>query len=178
MCPDILSEQSASLVTSLANFVHCSGYDSLPVTIRLIARQHLFDTIGCCLSATRLDTSRALACYLLADGGDGQATAIGVPKRLPAAQAAFMNGLLARSLEFDDMAMPDLHPSGSIVPVVLSLCEWRSLSGRDAVTATAIGLELCLRLGRAGFDQTSRMSRFLRRGQDATAICGSLAAAG
>ena len=88
-----------------------------------------------------------------------------------------MNGLLARSLEFDDMAMPDLHPSGSIVPVVLSLCEWRSLSGRDAVTATAIGLELCLRLGRAGFDQTSRMSRFLRRGQDATAICGSLAAA-
>src|SRR5215471_13856505 len=88
-----------------------------------------------------------------------------------------MNGLLARSLEFDDMATPDLHPSGSIVPTVLAVYGWQGASGRDTLAATAVGLELCLRLGRAGFDRTTRMSRFLQRGQDATAICGTLAGA-
>src|SRR5262249_59613031 len=109
--------------------------------------------------------------------GTGQATAISIPRQLPAPQAAFMNGLLARSLEFDDMAMPDLHPSGAIMPLVLALCEWQRASGEQAIIAYVIGLELCLRLDRAGYDRASRTSPFLERGQDATAICGTLAGA-
>jgi len=167
----------SSLVASIAEFVRGTGFGDLPGSVRDIARQHVLDTVGCALAATRLATSRALASYLASEAGVGQATGISVRQRLPAPQAAFMNGLLARSLEFDDMAMPDLHPSGSIVPVVLALCEWQSASGAQAIAATAVGLELCLRLGRAGYDRTSRSSRFLQRGQDATAICGTLAGA-
>src|SRR5262244_1046215 len=100
-----------------------------------------------------------------------------VSRQLPVPQAAFMNGLLARSLEFDDMAMPDLHPSGAIMPLVLAVCEWQRASGEQAIMAAVIGLELCLRLDRAGYDRASRSSRFLERGQDATAICGTLAGA-
>ena len=169
--------QASSLVTSIAKFVHETGFGDLPDTIRRIARQHVLDTIGCCLAAVRLETSRSLASYLMSEGGAGQATAISVPRQLPAPQAAFMNGLLARSLEFDDMAMPDLHPSGAIVPVVLALGEWQRASGEQAIVAYAIGLELCLRLDRAGYDRASRSSRFLERGQDATAVCGTLAGA-
>ena len=169
--------QSSSLVTSIAEFVHGTGFGDLPDAIRRIARQHFLDTVGCCVAAARLETSHSLASYLVSEGGVGQATGISVRQRLPAPQAAFLNGLLARSLEFDDMAMPDLHPSGSIVPVVLALCEWQSASGAQAIAATAVALELCLRLGRAGYDPTSRSSRFLQRGQDATAICGTLAGA-
>ena len=36
-------------------------------------------------------------------------------QRLLAPQAAFMNGPLARLLEFDDMAMRDLRPSGELL---------------------------------------------------------------
>jgi hypothetical protein len=121
--------QASSLVPSIAEFVHRTGFRDLPDTIRRIARQHILDTIGCCLAAARLETSRSLASYLMSEGGTGQATAISIPRQLPAPQAAFMNGLLARSLEFDDMAMPDLHPSGAIVPLVLALCEWQRASG-------------------------------------------------
>jgi len=73
------------------------------------------------------------------------------------------------------MALPDLHPSGAILPVVLALCEWQRASGAQAILAYIIGLELCLRLDRAGYDHVNRSSRFLERGQDATAICGTLA---
>jgi 2-methylcitrate dehydratase PrpD len=86
-----------------------------------------------------------------------------------------MNGLLARSLEYDDMAMPDLHPSGVIAPVVLAVGEWQGASGQDIITAFALGLELCLRIGRAGYDTKARTSRFLERGQDSSAICGAVA---
>ena len=106
-----------SLSSAIARFAHQLRFDQLPQPVIDSARQHLLDTVGCCLAARNLDSSRALASYLRLEGGAEQATAIGIGRRLPAAQAAFMNGLLARSLEYDDMAMPDLHPSGVIAPI-------------------------------------------------------------
>ena len=104
------AQSTTSLSSTVAEFVHASTYGDLPSTVSSITRQHLLDTLGCCLAATKVDTSRLLRSYMLSEGGAEQATAIGIPRRLPAAQAAFVNGLLARTLEFDDMAMPDLHP--------------------------------------------------------------------
>jgi len=71
-----------------------------------------------------------------------------------------MNGSLARSLEYDDMAMPDIHPSGVIAPVALAIGEWQGVSEQDLLTGFALGLEICLRVGRAGYDAVARTSRF------------------
>jgi 2-methylcitrate dehydratase PrpD len=169
------SQTDRPLSSVIAQFAYQTRLDRLPRPIIDIAHRHLLDTIGCCLAATDVDSSRALAAYLLSEGGVEQATAIGIRRRLPAPQAAFMNGLLARSLEYDDMAMPDLHPSGVIAPVVLAVGEWQGASGQDIITAFALGLELCLRIGRAGYDTKARTSRFLERGQDSSAICGAVA---
>src|SRR5262247_3066040 len=138
--------QASSLVSSIAEFVHGTGFGDLPDTVSNLARRHVLDTIGSCLAAVRLETSRSLASYLMSEGGAGQATAISIPRQLPAPQAAFMNGLLARSLEFDDMAMPDLHPSGAIMPLVLALGEWQGATGVELLAALVVGLELCIRI--------------------------------
>ena len=160
-----------------AEFVHAITYADLSAAITRITRQHLLDTIGCCLAATKESTSQLLGTYLLSEGGAEQATAIGFRRRLPAPQAAFINGLLARTHEFDDMAMPDLHPAGVVVPVALAVSEHRRVSGKDLLAGIALGLELCLRIGWAGYDGVARTSRFLQRGQDSSAICGTLAGA-
>lgn len=165
-----------SLSQELANFSFISSLERIPSKIRCLARQHLLDIIGCCIAALKLDTTNCLRKYLLSEHGAQQSTAIGVSQLLPASQAAFMNGLLARSLEFDDMAMPDLHPSGVIIPVVLALSELTQKSGPAIITAISIGLELCIRLGRAGID-SEQQSLFLQRGQDSTAICGAVSGA-
>ena len=170
-------QTAPSLSTTIAEFVHASGWRDLPGAVLQIARQHLLDTIGCCLAATKVDTSRLLRTLLLAEGGTAQATAIGMRGRLPVPQAAFMNGLLARSLEFDDMAMPDLHPAGVVVPTVLAASEYRGSPGTDVIAGIALGLELCMRIGWAGFDSKARTSRFLQRGQDSSSICGAVAGA-
>ena len=168
---------SGPLAATIAAFVHATTHAGLPADVIGITRQHLLDTTGCCLAATKADTTRQLRRYLLAEGGTEQATAIGMPHRLPVPQAAFMNGLLARTLEFDDMAMPDLHPAGVVIPVALAVAEHRGIAGADMIAAIALGLELCVRIGRAGFDSAARTSRFLNRGQDSSAVCGTLAGA-
>jgi len=73
--------------------------------------------------------------------------------------------------------MPDLHPSGVIAPVVLAVGEWQRASGAELLAAMALGLELLIRRGRAGYAPDARTSRFLQRGQDASAICGVVAGA-
>lgn len=165
------------LLQILSEFIFTQNYSTLPNHVKLIARDHLLDTLGCCLAAVNLESTKALVDYILTEGGAKQASAMGISRRLPVPQAAFINGLLARSIEFDDMAMPDLHPSGVLVPVSLAMSEFCNTTGAEFIASIALGLELCIRLGRAGYDPVAKNSLFLQRGQDATAICGTMAGA-
>jgi 2-methylcitrate dehydratase PrpD len=111
-------------------------------------------------------------------GGPPQATVFGFADRLPAAGAAFVNGTLAHSLDFDDTHLPSvLHPSASIVPGVLAAAESAGASTSDAIAAAAAGYEVCVRTGMAAYDRALGNSVFFERGWHATSICGTLAVA-
>ena len=139
----------------------------------------MLDTLGICVAASSLATSAAVRRFALAQGGAPEAGAIGVADRLPAALAALINGTLAHSLDYDDTHLPSvLHPSATVVPACLATGQLVGASGRDVVTATATGLEACVRLGMAGYDAQARNSEYFDRGQHATSICGTVAAAG
>jgi len=49
--------QASSLVSSIAEFVHGTGFGDLPDTVSRLACRHVLDTIGSCLAAVRLETS-------------------------------------------------------------------------------------------------------------------------
>lgn len=166
-----------SLTEQISRFVHATTFDSLPLSICNLARDHFLDTLGCCLVGCSSEVYPVLRDYLLSEETSAQATALGFSKQLSLSQAAFVNGFLARATEFDDMAMPDLHPSGVILPIVLALAQTSGCSGKEILTAFSIGIELCIRLARAAYDSVARTSRFLKRGQDSTAICGAVAGA-
>src|SRR5262249_32349683 len=105
----------------LADFVSSATEASVPAGVRASVRRRLLDTVGDCLAAVPVDTSRAVVEYVCAEGGAAEATAVGLARRLPAAQAAFVNGVLARTVEFDDTALPAiLHPSGVVIPAALA----------------------------------------------------------
>jgi 2-methylcitrate dehydratase PrpD len=57
------------------------------------------------------------------------------------------------------------------------VAEHRGISGTDLLAGITLGLELCLRIGWAGYDGLAITSRFLQRGQDSSSICGALAGA-
>ena len=168
---------TATLVQRLAEFA-TTPYEALPADVCDSVRSRVLDIVGLCLAATTLPTSAAATQWAAAQGGAPQAHAVGLGQALPANQAAFVNGVLAHSLDYDDTHLPSvLHPSASVVPAALAAAECAGASGRDLVAAVAVGLELCVRLGMAGYDRSAGNSLFFERGQHATSICGAVAGA-
>jgi 2-methylcitrate dehydratase PrpD len=71
-----------------------------------------------------------------------------------------------------------LHPSATIVPTCLAAAELVDAPGTAFLSAVAVGLEVCVRLGMAGYDRKLKNSVYFDRGQHATSICGTMAGAG
>jgi 2-methylcitrate dehydratase PrpD len=162
----------------LAGFAAGVSFDALPPPVVESFTHRVLDTLGICAAATALDTSAMATKVAAAWKGPGEATVIGADGRLPAAAAAFVNGVLAHSLDYDDTHLPSvLHPSASIVPAVLAVGEAIGATTREVVAAAAAAYEVCIRTGMAGYDRALGNSVFFERGWHATSICGTLAAA-
>jgi 2-methylcitrate dehydratase PrpD len=172
------SAGSPTLGEQLAAFAaHCYGHP-LPEDVSASVEQRVLDVIGLCVAAYRLPTSQAIAEHVADQGGRPQAHAVGVPVGLPASQAAFANGVLAHSLDYDDTHLPSvLHPSASVVPAALAAAEAAGASGKQLVSAIAAGIEIAVRLGMAGYDEKLGNSVFFEHGQHATSICGAMGGA-
>jgi 2-methylcitrate dehydratase PrpD len=155
-----------------------TGYDELPEQIRTSAVDRVVDSVGVSLGAVPLPTSAAAVDLVRARGGTPQAGLLGFGDRLPASAAAFGNGVLAHSLDFDDTHLPSIvHPSASVVPAALAAAQHHGRSGAEFLAAVALGLEACVRVGMAGYDPATGRNTFFDRGQHATSICGAVGAA-
>jgi len=167
-----------TLAQQLGEFAAASGYPALPDEVVDSVRQRVLDTLGIVIAASPLETSRGARRWVAAQGGAPRAGAVGVPQLLPATLAAFSNGVLAHSLDYDDTHLPSvLHPSACVVPAALAAAQDAGADGRATVAAIAVGLEVTVRLGMAGYDQDAGNSTFFEHGQHATSICGAMGAA-
>lgn len=171
-----MTEQT--LAQQLAAFSIAAFTDGIPADVEHSVRQRILDVIGLCLAARSLPTSEAALAFVRDEGGREDATIIGEAGRYPAAQAAFANGVLAHSLDYDDTHLPSiLHPSASIVPAGLAAAQANGSTGTQLVRAIAVGLEISVRLGMAGYDEDMGNSVFFEHGQHATSICGAMGSA-
>lgn len=167
-----------TLAQQLAGFAVRAMRDGVPHEVAHSVVQRVTDVLGLCVAAQGLPSSQGAIEHVLESGGAEQAHAIGVPGRLPAPAAAFVNGVLAHSLDYDDTHLPSvLHPSASIVPAGLAAAQYAGASGETTVRAIAVGLEVTVRLGMAGYDTELGNSVFFEHGQHATSICGAMGAA-
>lgn len=168
----------APLAEIVATWAEGVTFEDLSPALIENINSRVLDILGICAAAAPLDTSRAVRRFATSQGGAGQASAVGVAEQLPAAQAAFVNGVLAHSLDYDDTHLPSvLHPSASVIPAVLAAAQAHGSSGQDVVRAIAIGLEVSVRLGMAGYDSAAQNSVFFEHGQHATSICGAMGSA-
>ena len=167
-----------TLAQQIAEFATASTFDQLPPDVVESVRHRVLDILGICAAALPLSTSGAAQAWVSEQGGTPQARAIGLDERVPAANAAFVNGVLAHSLDYDDTHLPSvLHPSASIVPTALAAAEASGADGRATIASIAVGLEVCVRLGMAGYDHETHSSVFFEHGQHATSICGAMGGA-
>lgn len=167
-----------TLSQHLARFAAQTTFESLPPDVVESVRGRVLDILGICIAASELPTSHAAMQWIREQGGAAQATAFGLPEKVPAPGAAFVNGVLAHSLDYDDTHLPSvLHPSASVVPAALAAAKAAGADGRQTMAAIAVGIEVCVRIGMAGYDRAAGNSTFFEHGQHATSIAGAMGSA-
>ena len=93
--------------------------------------------------------------------------------RYTPAGAAFLNGALAHSLDFDDThAAGSLHPGAPVIPAALAAGEMAGASGADVLAAIIAGYEVTCRVALA-----LPAGEHYDRGYHPTATCGAFGAA-
>ncbi|MFI6866040.1 MmgE/PrpD family protein [Nocardia sp. NPDC050406] len=167
-----------TVVRALADFAVTARDHGVGARLRDDAARRVLDVLGNSLAAQRTPAATAVHALIEEWSGHPRATALGMPGRYPEPSAALLNGTLAHALDFDDTHLPSvLHPSASVVPAALAVAESVHASGAALLDAVAVGVELTVRLGMAGYDEKLGNSVYFERGLHATAICGTLGGA-
>ena len=136
------------LTEQLARFV--CGTREAPLAVLDAATVALLDTLGCALAGTREPVAQMAAAYVADLGAGARAAVWGHTFASSAADAAFVNGVAAHALDFDDtLATLRGHPSAAIFPVALAVGEQAGASGRDLLVAYALASEIAGKLGAA-----------------------------
>ncbi len=163
------------ITAQLSEFAAGITVDGLPPEVPARARLLLLDLIGNIIRARHdaestdsfLKATRALG---LANGG---ASVFGDVARYSPVGAAFLNGALAHSLDFDDThAAASLHPGAPVIPAALAAGEMAGASGTDVLAAIVAGYEVTCRIALA-----LPAGEHYDRGFHPTATCGAFGAA-
>lgn len=108
----------------------------------------IMDVIGLALAGAETDFGRSVRQAALALAAPGPCHIFGFGDRVTAATAAFANGAFSQALEYDDTHNESIvHMSSPAVAAALALSESVDVSGRDLITAIAIGNEISCRVG-------------------------------
>lgn len=132
-----------SVLTKLAEFVSSCTYEEIPEDVIQLIREHLLDSIGCTVAATNEQSIKVLERFVRSTPeGTGESTVIGSDKPVSLLGAALLNGSKADALEMADInKIAGGHPGGIIVPATLVVAEYLRSTGKELLTALALGYE-------------------------------------
>ena len=139
-----------TIAALLARFAATTRYEDIPPPVARYARYLMLDAVGVALASSRFEFAQRAA-LALRGLGEGTHPVIGMPLKLALRDAALLNGTLVHGLDFDDTYLPgSMHLSASAVPCALLVGAAAAASGRDVLTALAIGMEASARIAAAG----------------------------
>jgi 2-methylcitrate dehydratase PrpD len=132
------------------NFVN-TKYDNLPPEVVEATKKEILDLLGVALGGAS-QPGATHVCQLVREwGGKEESSIFGSSQRVPAPNAAQANATMAHALDFDDVhEAAVMHPGIASIPVAMAVAEAQgNLSGRELITATALGVDMMCRLALA-----------------------------
>ncbi|MHA1114062.1 MAG: MmgE/PrpD family protein [Alphaproteobacteria bacterium] len=142
---------------TLAEFAADLDYGAIPERIRERAKHLILDAVGIALASTRYDYAHKTLTAARGLGGAGPVGIIGMPARLPARDAALVNGVLVHGLDYDDTHTPGIiHSTSSAFPCTLAVASDLRLTGREMLAAYVAATETATRVAsvaKGGFHQ-------------------------
>lgn len=132
----------------IARHVATARYENLPGEAIEAAKKSILDTLGVILAGSGMEPAvQGVADIVLNGGGRPDCSVLGFNSKVPAPMAAFANGVMAHCLDYDNQTPWGAHPDSSVVPAVLAIAQHKGgVSGKDLITAVALGEDLFVRL--------------------------------
>jgi len=158
------------LTRQTAEFVASLRPDAIPASCTEGARIGITDCVAVMIAGASEEAPRLVAAMVPASTTNEGAPEIPTGRNLSPSDAAFVNGVAAHVLDYDDVAL-DGHPSVVLSPAVLAEGWALGSSGRDLMAAYVAGYELWALL------QDLEPGHPHERGFHPTAVLGSLATA-
>lgn len=129
------------------------NYEALPADVVKETKKQILDMLGVMIVGSTCSISgelNGLVDLVKEWGGKEESTIIAFGGRVPAFNAAFVNGTLCVRRDFDDTQVTDLvfmHPSRSIVPTAFAMAERQGdINGKEFISAAALGHDLECRI--------------------------------
>lgn len=162
-----MSKQTA--VSVIGNYAAARRYEDLSELAIVRARQVLLDFIGTMLGGYQTELGQLSADYAAQMQPGHDATIVGDGRRSTVDGAAFANATMGKFLGMDDSHRIAGHVASQLVPAALALGEQHRLTGRQFITALAVGYDV-MDLVHGAVDTWQR-----ERGMDHKGQAGTLA---
>ena len=157
----------------LAAWAASVRYKDIQAPVLAMMKKCLLDTLGCAAAGSERAEIRNLMSGVLDPDETGKASVWFRNTEAPMVTALLVNGAMNHAVELDDLHKPSkIHAGTVIVPSVLTVGSLAGITGREFLTAMAVGYEVLLRAALAVGVDSHR-----RRGWHGTATCGAFGAA-
>lgn len=154
-----------TVTESMAGMVHGLTIGHLTESVLQRSKRMILDTLGVGLLGTGTEVFQKALQYSKIYSSDRSSTVWGQSNlRLPPLYASFTNGVAIHSMDFDDTWHPATHPSGAVLPTLISIAEAmppkKKYSGLDLLLAFNVGIEVQGRLMRFSNEASDIPKRF------------------
>lgn len=131
----------------LARFIANTTYEDLPHKVIHEVKRNLLDTIGCALGALSTDIALDTLAFAKSLGERPESTILGTGEKTSCTLASYVNSRMANALDADDTFPIPVHFANTVMGASLAMGERKRSSGKELITAYAVGYELASRIG-------------------------------
>ncbi|MBD3163058.1 MAG: MmgE/PrpD family protein [Candidatus Eisenbacteria bacterium] len=135
------------LSRTLAEWAAETKYEDLTPEAIEAAKAFVYDSLGCAFGGARLHDSRIVERHVAEKGCKPECTVFGSGLKTHAVEAAFLNALMIRAMDYNDIywKQDPSHPS-DLIPAASVLAEREGLSGKEMILGIVLGYEVEMRL--------------------------------
>ena len=135
------------LSKTLSEWASSLKYEDLTPDAIHSAKAFLYDSLGCAFGGALLEDSKIAVDHIAEKESKPECTVFGFGTKTHAVDAAFLNALMIRAMDYNDIywKQDPSHPS-DLIPAASVLCERLDLSGKDLILGIVLGYEVEMRL--------------------------------
>ena len=130
---------------AFVDFIRGTGRADVPTPAVAVAKDQILAVAGTVIGGASEEGCEAVVRLARELGGRPESSILVYGDRVPAQQAAFVNGLMARALDFCDALAPGAHIGSAVIPAALAAAELvGGVSGELFLTAVCVATEVGL----------------------------------